>query len=309
MPPADPCILGLDIGSTKLSLSLWSSDHECLAAEKMPTSESDWESTLEAILPRLKDLARDRVTGRIGVSAGGPVDRSRGLLLDMPNRRGWKDAPLAGWLETHLGVPVAIENDANACTLAEWKFGAGRGCDHLAFLTFSTGIGAGLILDGRLYRGARQLAGEVGHQVIVPDGAPCGCGGNGCLEAYASGAGIARRLAELRATDPSWPRDARGLVDCARRGERRAIEILEEVAGHLARGLANLVFTLDLRKIILGTIAVGAGDLILEPLDRELERILWPSLKRGLEIVPACLGEKLGDYSALAVALHAGDLS
>jgi glucokinase len=227
------------------------------------------------------------------VSGGGPLDPIAGTILSIPNLKGWVDVPLARLLSEALGAPARIENDANASALAEWLYGAGRGARNLAFLTCSTGIGAGLILDGRLYRGATFLAGEAGHQVIVPDGLPCGCGNRGCLEAYASGSGMARRLAALRASDPTLPSTARDVVERARSGHRFSLSFLEETAEYLAMGLANLIFCINPDRIVLGTIAVGAGELLLGPLRASL---------RGLEIVPAALGADLGDRAALAVA-------
>ncbi|MBN1418856.1 MAG: ROK family protein [Planctomycetes bacterium] len=292
-------ILGVDIGGTKIGLSVWSHAGERLACQRFPTDPSSADPNVRRIIERGRALLEGRAPAAIGVSAGGPVDLETGTLLEPPNLRGWR-VPVRSLLGEAFGARVAVENDANAGAVAEWLFGAGRAVRDLAFLTMGTGVGAGLILEGRLIRGYRGLAGEVGHAAIVPDGRRCGCGKRGCLEAYASGAGIARRLAEEW---PSGPATAKEVVERARAGDDRARAFLEATADFLARGLANLVFIADLRRIVLGTIVVGAGDLILEPLRRRLADLLWPSFLRDLEVVPAALGTDIGDYAALATTL------
>ena len=314
--------LGVDLGGTKTGVSLW---EECAGApeprappaggpspgprllgrSRFSTPRDGPEAAIERIVSEARRLLEASGAGRleaIGVSGGGPLDPERGRILSIPNLPGWNDVPLGRRLSEALGAPVRIENDANACALAEWLYGAGRGARSLSFLTCSTGIGAGFVFEGKLYRGSRYLAGEVGHQVIIPDGLPCGCGGRGCLEAYASGAGIARRLDALRSKEPSLPSTAREVVERARSGDAFSRGFLRETAEYLAMGLANLVFTVNPDRIVLGTIAVGAGDLLLDPLRESLARRVWPSLLEGLEIRPAQLGDSLGDHAALAVA-------
>jgi glucokinase len=301
-------VLGIDLGSTKTAVSLWTPEGRRLATRRFETPSGPPEESLE----RMAALGRDLLSGSpllsVGVSAGGPLDPERGVILSIPNLPGWEEVRLADRLQKALGAPVAIENDANACGLAEQRFGAGKGARHLIFMTLSTGIGAGLILDGRIYRGHRFLAGEAGHQVIVPDGPACGCGNRGCLEALASGTAIARRLAERnRALEAEGapailPRDARELVERAGRGDPFSRQFLRETACFLAQGISNLVYILDPERIVLGTIAVAAGDLLLGPLREEVDRRLWPVFRRGLEILPAALGADLGDYAAFAVA-------
>lgn len=303
--------LGVDLGGSKIAVSLWEVAGAASGAEAEPllrekvrwdTLPGGPEANLDRILSAGARMLQGREARAVGISGGGPLDAERGVILSIPNLAGWVDVPIAAILSEGLGAPVHLENDANACAVAEWLYGAGRGATSLAFLTCSTGIGAGLVLDGRLYRGSRGLAGEVGHQVIVPDGLPCGCGGRGCLEAYASGTGIARRLRALGAGREDLPRDARDLVARARSGDAFSLCFLRETAELLALGLAQLIFTLNPDRIVLGTIAVGAGPLLLDPLDEALRRLVWPSLLEGLRVVPAALGDLLGDHAALAVA-------
>ncbi len=302
-------ILGVDLGGTKIAVSLWTSEGRRIDGRRFETKRDSVEANLSEIVRLGRDLLGESKPAAIGVSGGGPLDPERGVIISIPNLPGWVEIPIAARLSEEFGAPTGIENDANACALAEHRFGAGRGARHMAFLTLSTGIGGGLILDGRIYRGHRFLAGEAGHQVIEEGGAACGCGKRGCLEAYASGTGIARRLAEKRNAGeglggmaPGVPRDARELVERARGGDRFSIEFLRETAAYLARGIANLVYILDPERIILGTIAVAAGDLLLAPLREEVARRVWPQLSRGLEILPAGLGEELGDWAAFVMA-------
>ncbi len=302
-------VLGIDLGGTKIAVSLWTAEGRRIDGRRFETKRDSVEANLAEIFRLGRELLGGRTPAAIGVSGGGPLDPERGVIISIPNLPGWVEIPIAARLSEEFGAPTGIENDANACALAEHLFGAGRGARHMAFLTLSTGIGGGLILDGRIYRGHRYLAGEAGHQVIEEGGAPCGCGNRGCLEAYASGTGIARRLDEKRkaAVGPlgnpaDLPRDARDVVERARRGDPFSVGFLRETAAYLARGIADLVYILDPERIILGTIAVAAGDLLLGPLREEVARRLWPQLARGLEILPAGLGAKLGDWAAFVVA-------
>lgn len=296
-------ILGVDIGSSKIAVSSWRAGSR-ERSERFQTLKTGPADNLDRVVELARELAGDESIERVGVSGGGPVDPERGLLLDVPNAQGWQNVPVVDHLTRALDAPAAIENDANACALAEWQFGAGKGASNVVFMTFSSGLGAGLILDGRLYRGHRLLAGEVGHQIIHPGGAPCGCGQRGCLEAYASGFGIARELKERREREPTLPADARELVERAKAGDESCCSFLREIAIPLAHGISNVAYVLNPERVILGTIAVAAGDLLLDAVRSELERWLWPSLREGLEILPAKLGAELGDTSAYAVACY-----
>jgi glucokinase len=303
--------LGVDLGSTKTAVSLWRARGQGDAVERIGSVR--WETlpegpdaNIERIVEAGRSLIEERAGGEspraIGVSGGGPLDPERGVILNIPNAKGWNDVPLARVLSERLGAPVRLENDANAGAVAEWLYGAGRGATSLAFLTCSTGIGAGLIWNGKLYRGHRFLAGEVGHLVVVPGGLECGCGNKGCLEAYASGAGIAGRLQYLRRQDEEIPGTARELIEEAKAGDIFCKAFLRETAQYLAAGLANLIYTLNPQRLILGTLVASAGDLILVPLRRALAERVWPSLLEGVEILPSALWPDLGDYAALAVA-------
>ncbi len=210
------------------------------------------------------------------------------------------------WLEDELGTRVQLENDANAAALAEWRFGAGQGFQDLVYLTMSTGVGAGLILDGRLYRGVGHGAGEIGHARVCwdDDAELCGCGKRGCLEAYVGGASWTRRLRE-RVSSPEEATPEH-IVAAARRGDAFALEEMDRFNRYLARGIVNLGFTLAPQAVILGTIAAAAGEaLCLVPVRELVRRDLWAVLAEGLVILPASLGDELPDRAGLGVALEA----
>jgi glucokinase len=312
-------VLGIDIGGSKLALALADASGQLLRRIRRPTEPSgNAADDVARIAADARALLAEAgvelaALGSIGVSAPGPVDVERGLLIDPPNVPGWGTLPLVELLEAALTRPVALENDANAAALAEWRFGAGRGCSHLVYLTMSTGIGAGLILDGRLYRGSDGNAGEIGHIPLEADGELCGCGMRGCFEAYAGGAAWSRRL---RRTTPAGSEVARlaggrehvgpeQVVAAARLGDRFALAELARYNEHVARGLATVTFTLAPERIILGTIPVAAGDeLCLDPIRALVRSRLWPRFADRTEIVPAALGEDLPYLAGVCVALE-----
>ena len=250
----------------------------------------------------------------VGVSVPGPLDRERGAVLAPPNLPGWHDVALRDRLAAAFGRPVHLENDANAAALAEWRFGAGRGFDDLIYLTMSTGIGGGLVLGGRPYRGAGGNAGEIGHVCVEPGGEPCACGQRGCLEAYAGGAAWTRRLRE------SAPEASRAValaggraqltpehvVAAAREGDAYALAELDRFNHYLARAIAMLVFVLAPQVVILGTIAAAAGEaLCLAPLRQRVADQVWPILARSVRIEAAALGMEQAGLAGLCVALQA----
>jgi glucokinase len=252
----------------------------------------------------------------VGISAPGPVDLAGGELVDPPNLPGWNRVPLVDRFLSELGRPVALENDANAAALAEWRFGAGRGHDNIVYLTMSTGIGGGLILDGDLYRGQGGNAGEIGHIPLVSDGPVCNCGLKGCFEAVAGGAAWAQWLREHMQPDGEVSRlaggrdriTARHLVAAARASDPEAVAEFARWREFVARGVATVAFTLAPSRILLGTIAVAAGEeLCFEPLRARVRELVWPEISGGLEIVPAALGDDLAFLAGLCVGLQVDD--
>jgi glucokinase len=316
-------LAGIDIGGTKCAVCLArpaDNGPELLARRQFPTPASP-EHALEGLATGLAALLEGVPGERLraaGVSCGGPLDSATGLVLSPPNLPGWDGVDVLAPFRERWQVPAALQNDANACALAEWRWGAGRGCRSLVFLTFGTGMGAGLILDGRLYSGASDMAGEVGHVRLADDG-PLGYGKHGSFEGFCSGGGIAR-LAQARALaaiqDGNPPAFCPGLAAlqtvtaeavglAAREGDPLALEIMHMVGHYLGHGLAVLVDILNPECIILGGIYGRQQDL-LEPAARAvLQAEAHPHALQACHVLPAGLGEKVGDFAGLAVALLA----
>lgn len=315
----DLALLGIDIGGTKRVLVVGDHTARVYAHRRVPMQFSgDWQQDLAAIEDEARGLLREaRAAGAdeleaIGIAAPGPVDRDAGILRNPPNLPGWRDVPLAALLVERFGVPVRVENDANAAALAEHRFGAGRGCDDLVLLTMSTGIGGGVISGGRLVTGANGFAGELGHLPIVPGGLRCHCGLRGCLEAYVGGRAWARRLRRVTPRSSRVFALAEGdrkrigselLLAAARAGDSFARVELDRWLDGLARGLVPIIMAFDPARIVLGTIAVAAGEaLCFEPLRARVAARIWPHQAERLAIVAAELGESLPAQAALAVA-------
>ena len=311
-------LLGIDIGGTKIGFSLGDETGKIQRRLRRATQPS---GSAETDLRRLAEEAR-RLIGAAGARPGelaavgaavpGPLDLDAGLVLNPPNLPSWDRAPVRDVLAEELGCPVFLENDANAAALAEWRFGAGRGFSHLVYLTMSTGVGGGLILDGRIHRGATAGAGEVGHMLVEWDGEPCGCGLRGCLEAYIGGACWTRRLREITPASSRVAALAGGrenaspeqVVEAAREGDGFALAEMDRFNHYLAQALVNLTFALAPEVFVLGTIAVAAGEaLCFAPVRERVAAYTWPSLSRELRIVPAALGNQLADYAGLSVAI------
>lgn len=298
-------LLGIDIGGTKSAAIIGDEDGTVLARVAALTPQTSFPDAYAVLVNLIRDVCREygvSLAGlaAVGVSCGGPLDSRTGIVYAPPNLPHWVDVPLKAMLESELGLPVVLENDANATALAEHRWGAGQGCRDMAFLTMGTGIGAGLILDGALYRGRRDLAGEIGHATIYPDGPLCLCGKRGCLEAIASGTSIGRmgreRFGEAGLT-------AHDVCARARLGDLIALSVIADAALAMGIGLANLLQTLNLERIVLGTLAVHAADLLLEPIRAATKAYCWPRVWDGVSIVPAALGDAAQDKAALAVAL------
>jgi glucokinase len=315
-------ILGIDIGGTKCAASLGRANGELLGRKSLLTRSGD--RSPEQILIELATLARELVAEAgasqrdirgVGVSCGGPLDTRTGIVYAPPNLPAWVAVPVRTILQSQLGLPVWVENDANATALAEWLFGAGRGARNLIFITMGTGVGGGIVLDGRLFRGTNDLAGELGHQTILIDGPLCGCGKRGCLEALASGPSIARLAREslmygrhkrVLALAGGRPSDitAEHVVVAAREGDPFAVGILAEAGNYMGLGIANLIQILNPEIVILGTIAVHAGDLILEPIRRAIGQYAWARSSEVCRVVPAELGDRAQDIAAIAAFIE-----
>ncbi len=296
-------ILGIDLGGTKSAALISTEDGTVLGRVAAPTpANGDAEQLYTFLESLVKSVMKDHpgpVLG-CGVSAGAPTDASQGVVYAAPNLPGWGAAgfPLATRLGNALGgVAVRVENDADATAMAEHRYGAGRGTQTMAFLTVGTGVGSGLVLDGRLHRGRIGAGGEIGHIAVEPtNGRTCPCGLTGCLEAYASGPSVLRVALEQ---GYQGPQDGLALANAARSGDPHARYAFDQAAEMLARGLATLTMLLNPERIVLGTLAVHAGDLLLDRIRERVALYTWKRLGDGLKIVPAELGDRAQDLAAI----------
>ncbi len=317
-------VAGIDIGGTKCSVVLGYEENSGIKIIGKRSFSTDscksWKETLNRItfyIEELRDENSNCGLSAAGISCGGPLDIEKGLILTPPNLPGWDKVPIVKYFQKRLGVKIVLQNDANACALAEWRYGAGKGCRNMVFLTFGTGFGAGLIFDGRLYSGASGMAGEVGHIRIEKTG-PLGYGKQGSLEGFCSGGGIAR-LAETKVLErlkngvkvdfcptPEMAKslDAKMVAEAAFKGDPVAIEIYTISGHYLGMGLALLIDILNPDKIVIGSIFARSYGL------------LWPEAKKAImsealdisrdacEVLPSALGDEIGDYASLSVALY-----
>lgn len=306
--------VGVDLGGTKCLGLAVGPDGAVLAEHRLPTPRRGGAAVLDTIAAVAAHL-RDAVPGvsAVGVGAPGLVDAA-GVLRFAPNLPGVEHLPVRGALQERLGLPVTVENDATCAAWAERELGAGRRGDCVVLVTLGTGIGGGLVLGGRLHRGANGFAAEIGHMVVDPHGPVCPCGQRGCWERFASGSGLGRlareaahagraaRMVELAGGDPE---DVRGehVVAALSEGDDDARRVMERFAWWLALGLANLANILDPELFVLGGGLVAAGDLLLEPARRAFADLVEGGAYRpAIDIVPAALGERAGAIGAALVA-------
>ncbi len=316
-------LLGIDIGGTKCAVVAGDAGGQVIYKLRFDTrSERGSNAILEELAQVARHVADTVGRGRlqaVGISCGGPLDSRSGRILGPPNLPGWDDVPIVAMFRDLFGLPTALQNDANACALAEWKFGAGKGCRNMVFLTFGTGMGAGLILDGRLYSGTNDLAGEVGHLRLAERG-PVGFGKAGSFEGFCSGGGIARmaaheirkahetgRMSLLYGPSPHPRHDvtAKDVFEACEAGDGLAREIVETAGRRLGQGLAILVDILNPERIVIGSIFARSGHWLVPSMQAELEREAIPGALAVCQVVPAALGDSIGDVAALAVAAEA----
>ncbi|MDQ0200297.1 ROK family protein [Neobacillus ginsengisoli] len=318
-------LVGIDIGGTKTAVTLGkirdNNSIELLERLEFATISGDkYVQTLDKIeelsnkilrylLLTWKDIAA------VGISCGGPLDSRNGVILSPPNLLGWDNVPIVDYFQERFHVPVAIQNDANACALAEWKWGAGKGTNHMIFLTFGTGLGAGLIFNGQLYNGASGMAGEVGHIRLESQG-PVGFGKRGSFEGFCSGGGIAQIAKTVvlekkqQGIDVPWCRTdmqwddltAKTVAQALFQDDPTAKKIMQEVGLYLGKGLSIMIDMLNPEKIIIGSIFVRQHEILAPIVQQVIQSEVLLQSSRVCQVVPAGLGEKLGDYAALSVA-------
>ena len=315
-------VLGIDIGGTNLVVGSVAEDGSAMVASASEPTHSEAGAT--DVVDRLVGLAERAIatTRReapgaeilgVGVGAPGPLDTKRGIVLLTPNL-GWVNMPLRQLIHDRLGLPAALDNDANCAVLGEWWVGAARGARHAIGITIGTGIGGGLIVDGRLYHGASDVAGEIGHTTIDTEGRRCKCGNYGCLEAYASGPNIAlRAVEEMEAGAESRLRalvggdlrkvTAQTVYQAAADGDELALEVVNDTAKFLGVGIGNLLNVFNPEVVVVCGGVTLAGDHLFEPLRREVARRAFKPAVNACRIVPGELAGTAGVYGAAKIFL------
>ena len=311
-----PLFGSIDLGGTKLLSVIASADGEILSRNLRPSQTKEG---LESVLARIGESLGAALTeaGRqrsdlsaVGVASPGAIEFDRGVVSEAPQLPGWRDVPLRDLLQERLGLPVLLDNDANAAAFGELTFGAGKGSRHLIYLTISTGIGGGIIIDGQLYRGKHGAAAELGHIVVAMGGPVCPCGARGCLEAIASGTAMAWRAQELLDAGKApvlarltagGPPTAKLIAEAARQGDEACAEIFRVAAFALGNALASYVSIFDPNAIVLGGGVMSSPELIFEPARQTMERMARRLPLHGLRVERAALGDESGVLGMVAL--------
>lgn len=312
-------ILGVDIGGTKTAIIYAQEKNDVEIKDRISFQTVRVWDTIDKIIKSLQEIIERNnldvtdISG-IGVSCGGPLNCEKGIIMSPPNLPGWDNIHIVDIIKEHFDVPCAIQNDANACALAEWKYGAGMGTKNMVFMTFGTGLGAGLILNGALYTGANDNAGEIGH-IRLSDFGPIGYGKQGSFEGFASGSGIAQlakaKLEEYfqRGKKVEWCDmstldnvNACIVAEQAHKGAPLANEIIELSARYLGKGLAILIDILNPECIVIGSVYARNVDLFYPIVEKVLQKEALDLALGACKICPAQLGEQIGDYAAISIA-------
>ncbi|MET8473110.1 ROK family protein [Streptomyces sp. NPDC006422] len=317
-------VLALDIGGTKLAAGVVGEDGGTLSFLTVPTRV---EEGPDACLDRLFTLGRAALTAAgvdpdeaprallgCGIGCGGPLDSATGVLVAPPHLPGWLDIPITRLTREHYGLTSVLDNDGTAGAAGEWRFGAGRGTRNLVYLTVSTGVGGGFVVDGRTYRGAAGNGGEPGHITVRSDGRTCkSCGRAGCLEAYASGTSIAERAREALARRgrgsvladlPAHEITAADVARAAGEGDALATELWDETCELLAQGLASIVNLYEPELVVLGGGVTRSGDRLLAPVRERVARLAMGPAANAARVVTATGGDRAGVLGAAAIAFE-----
>lgn len=297
--------IGIDIGGTKISVTLGTSNGQILTRKKITTQTgSQSKACVRAIVANVQAIFKEsklspkNILG-IGICAPGAVNAKKGILPRSPNLPGWTGIPIVRVLKNKFKCPVFLANDANAAALGEMVFGAGKKSDSLVYVTVSTGVGGGMVINGEIYEGEGFVAGEIGHMSIVPDGQKCNCGRRGCLEAYASGTAIARLYREAKRKKVAG---AKEVAIAAESGDRAAVASFRKAAYYLGIGLANLMNLLNPKTIVLGGgVFKSASKTYWNEVIRSTRAHAWPEAFRTTRILKSPLLGHSGDFGVLAL--------
>ena len=301
--------IGVDVGGTKVLGGVVDESGTVVKTARRDTPREGGSALTQAIADVAKELMSEFTIDSVGVSAAGFVSSDRKTMLATPNIAGWNGVDLDYQLTSLIGLPVVIENDANAAAWGEARFGAGRGKRHMLMLTVGTGIGGGIVVNGELYRGAFGIAAEIGHIRVVPEGHLCGCGARGCFEQYGSGNALMRHAREAIAASPDIARNllsrgdgtlegltGKAITDAARDGDAVALAAFNTTAQWLGAGIASLAVVLDPECVVIGGGVIDAGEILLKPTREALERSMPFA---GKHPYPEIIGAQLGNEAGL----------
>ena len=303
-------IVSIDIGGTRLRAAAYKQDQIQPISQKRVETKAKEPNAFGRLINLLEDIwPKNENVDAIGVSSPGPVDPHTGVIMVTPNIKEWRDFPITAKLTDHFGIPAYLDNDANLAGLAEWKFGAGRGHHNVLYLTVSTGVGGGVIINDQLLQGHHGLAAELGHTTIQADGPLCGCGQPGHLESFSSGTGIERFVAEqLKAgreslLQPDKKNSAHAISEAAKQGDALSIEAYQNAGKYLGIGVANFLHAFDPSIVIFGGGVSQSGPLLFDSFHVSLkERVIHSRYLEGLVITRAELGDDSGLLGARALA-------
>ena len=315
------CTIGIDLGGTNIKGSICAQDGALVASRSVPTeSDGGFEHVLARMialaesLPAAAGLAKSDVRA-VGVGCPGPLSRAKGVVYNAPNLPGWTNVPLRQRMSEALNLPVVLENDANAAAYGEFVAGAGKEVSSMVMLTLGTGVGGGIVLDGEVWHGCDDAAGEMGHTILIPGGRPCPCGQAGCFERYASANAVAERLVEAvqagefsslsNEIDAGRPFDARDVLRAADAGDKLATRIWGETCQYLALGCVTIERMLSPELIVLAGGLINAGERLLAPVREHFQRQRWHLTPASMDIALATLGPDAGVIGAAAAARHA----
>ncbi|MFB9750620.1 ROK family protein [Paenibacillus hodogayensis] len=305
-------VVGIDLGGTKIAAALFDSKGDILDRARMDTADA---RTAQEVVQRMVDMIHTVAQGYplsgVGLASPGAVNSKDGIVLHGTNLPEWENVPLKKWMGEALGVDVQVVNDANAAAWGEYVRGAGKGAENMVYVTFSTGIGAGIVLDSKLLLGTSSFAGELGHAIIDPNGPACICGNSGCWEMFASGTAIRDTAMKLMQTRPSLIASlaesgneavsAKHVFEAHKQNDPVAVEVIGRAIRYMALGLANAVHTFNPDRIVIGGGVSKAGDQLFPSLIAQTERFVMKPYRGTYEIVPAGLKDDVGLIGAAAL--------
>lgn len=314
---ADSYVIGVDLGGTNIRVAAVSPDGKTLRAERLKTGASDgYEAVIKRIVSAVNSVSQQMPVKptAVGLAVPGAIDFAKGVVTWSPNFPDWSRVPVASDVSALLGLPVVIENDANAAAVGEGWTGSARGVGNFVMMTLGTGVGGGVVLDGRIWRGSTGMAGEIGHIPVHEEGRMCGCGKRGCLETYASANAVAKTARERIGEEKARPLlglvndvpekiDSGVMAQCAGRGDPFCLEIFEEAGRGIGKAMAVIALTLDIAHFVIGGGMAEALPLLLAPMRQSALDHAYTLNESKLEIVKATLGDDAGIIGAGRMAL------